>query len=203
MQVFELAWVEAFFAAPLDYPEQKRLTNGRNVGTAWKRRREVPDQQVRDAADQYEEARRLLWDLLPGSGVLLPAINAASIAVELYLKSLASQSIHVPVSDCMDAARVYAKPEVANHHLQAVYDAIDDEIKSELEEQFRLSGMGQASENLKELLGRHHKLYAISRYPFEPGANISSFDINLLMELSSFLHEFVSQWEPVDKIEWR
>jgi hypothetical protein len=174
----------------------------KNVSTAWKIRRQVPDQQIRDAADQYEEARRLLWALPPGAGVLYPAINAATIAVELYLKSLTSESVHLPVKREINVARVYSKPAVANHLLAEIYDAIKPELKTDLDEQFRLAGIGRAGESLRDTLLRFRRLFAISRYPFEPEADTGGFDIHLMMQLSEFLHRFVAQQKPLDIIEW-
>lgn len=171
------------------------------MNTPWKKRKQVPDQLIRDAADQYEEARQLLWALPPGSGTLWPAINAATIAVELYLKSLTAESVHEPVKDEVDVARVYSRPEVANHQLEVIYDGIKPKLKCELDEQFRLGAIGR--EPLRDTLGRFRGLFMISRYPFEPQADLSEFDLHLLMRLSAFLHRFVSQQEPVDIIEWR
>ena len=45
-----------------------------------------PDSQIRAAADQYEAARQRLDMAPPGAGVVLPLINTAAVAVELYLK---------------------------------------------------------------------------------------------------------------------
>ena len=45
-------------------------------------RQEIPNPQILDAADQYEEARKLLAEQPPGSGVLLPLMiftNTAAI----------------------------------------------------------------------------------------------------------------------------
>ncbi len=49
---------------------KKRPQSRGNV--PWSKRQEIPDAQVLDAADQYEEARKLLAKQPPGSGVLLP-----------------------------------------------------------------------------------------------------------------------------------
>lgn len=51
----------------------------------WTKRQEIPDPQVLDAADQYEEACRILAG--QASGILFPLMNVASMAVELYLIS--------------------------------------------------------------------------------------------------------------------
>ena len=38
----------------------------------WRRRQEIPDAQVLDAADQYEAASRVLWAQLSEGGILTP-----------------------------------------------------------------------------------------------------------------------------------
>ena len=58
--------------------------------TPWRKRQEIPNAQVRDAAEQYEAARKLLTQP-PGSGILLPLMNVAAVAIELYLKSLSAK----------------------------------------------------------------------------------------------------------------
>jgi hypothetical protein len=63
----------------------------------WKKRREIPDMQVLDAAEQYDDASRLLDAQGAGAGVLLPLMNAAIISVELFLKSLSSESVFVRI----------------------------------------------------------------------------------------------------------
>ena len=53
-----------------------------------KRRQQVPNIHVREAAQQYEEASQVLYrNLIPGSGLLLPFLNTTVMAVELYLKT--------------------------------------------------------------------------------------------------------------------
>ena len=57
----------------------------------WESRREIPNPQIRDVADQYEQARQILSMQPPGTGILLPLMNTASMAIELYLKCLAGE----------------------------------------------------------------------------------------------------------------
>ena len=47
----------------------------------WRRRQEIPDAQVRAAADQYEAASRVLWAQLSEGGILLPFLNVSVMAV--------------------------------------------------------------------------------------------------------------------------
>jgi len=55
----------------------------------WKRRQEIPNASVLDAAVQFHEGCLVLWEKLQADGgVLLPFLNTASMAIELYLKTL-------------------------------------------------------------------------------------------------------------------
>jgi hypothetical protein len=59
----------------------------------------MPDPQVKDAADQYDKARRVLEALGSFSGVLLPLLNSSIVAVKLYLKSLNSERAYLALPD--------------------------------------------------------------------------------------------------------
>ena len=72
----------------------------------WSKRQDIPDPQILDAADQYEAARKLLAEQLPGSGVLLPLMNTATVAVELYLKCLSAELIHIEDEQVPKVSRV-------------------------------------------------------------------------------------------------
>ena len=61
----------------------------------WIKRQEIPDSQILDVADQYAQAFKLLAEQPLGSGIALPMMNSAAMAVELYLKSLSAELIYV------------------------------------------------------------------------------------------------------------
>src|SRR5690349_8739778 len=93
---------------------KKRSPSRRDV--PWSKRQEIPDPQVLDAADQYEEARKLLAKQPPGSGLLLPLMNTAAVAVELYLKCLSAELIYIEDEHMPEVSRVYAAPTIASGH---------------------------------------------------------------------------------------
>ena len=101
---------------------KKRLQNQSDV--PWRKRQEIPDPQILDAADQYGEACKLLDEQPPGSGVLLPLMNTAAIAVELYLKCLSAELIYVEDDQMPEVSRVYAEPARREHNLLALLRAI-------------------------------------------------------------------------------
>jgi hypothetical protein len=177
----------------------------------WKTRREIPDMQVLDAAEQYDDARQLLERQPLGSGVLLPQMNAAAIAVELFLKSLSTKSIFVQQTD-FDGCIVHAKPDVPNHHLVELFDNVPDDIRDDLELRFKTSELTRFATCLRDLLATYEGLFTASRYPFEPkrdvlqypftARDIRDYPLDPLMELSAFLRTFIAGLTPVDRIEW-
>ena len=157
--------------------------------------------QILDAAEQYDDACQVLEKQPPGSGVLLPQLNTAAVAIELFLKSLSSKSIFVPLPNS-DGYRVYAEPESKHHNLVELFDGIPEDIRDELESRFSTSTLTSLASSLREMLGKYEGLFATSRYPFERNSDIQNYPRPPLMELSSFLRTFVRTLKPVDRIEW-
>jgi hypothetical protein len=76
----------------------------------WKKQWQIPDQQIVDAADQYQDACELLAKKTPLSGVLLPQMNAAAMSIELYLKSLSAERIYTPDMEMPEVSVVSSSP---------------------------------------------------------------------------------------------
>ena len=168
----------------------------------WKKRREIPDSQVRDTAEQYDDARLLLLRQPPSPGVLFPLLNTTAIAIELFLKSLSSELIHVPVADFDGLSIVHARPELKHHKLVDLFDNIPDDIRSQIETSFVNNTSSQAGITLRDMLATYEGLFAASRYPFEPDFDITKYPLESLMELTMFLRTFIANLEPTDRIEW-
>jgi len=78
-----------------------------------KKRQQVPNIHVKDAARQYDEASDLLYRALnPGSGLLLPFLNTTVMAIELYLKTLSATAIYKPTVWDPEMSTVHAP----SHH---------------------------------------------------------------------------------------
>jgi hypothetical protein len=165
----------------------------------WKRRPEIPDAQIKDAADQYESARRLLAGRDPGSGVLLPLMNVAAIAIELYLKCLSAELEFTAIDDDIGGYLVTAAPQ-RGHNLLVLLDKIPDDIRTDLESAFRTRS---GALELRDALSRCDGAFAASRYPFERGADLTTYPLHLLMQCSEFFSELVAKLEPHDRIQWR
>jgi hypothetical protein len=167
----------------------------------WKSRRQIPDPQIKDAADQYEAGRQLLDKQPPESGVLLPLMNASTVAIELYLKCLSAEKVHVPTNDGWGGCMVNSEP-AWGHILTELFDKIPDDVRSDLTKTFAES-QPAASNSLRDMLTSVEGAFMTTRYPFEAGANISSIDLRGLMLLSYFLHEYVARLTPRETIQWK
>ncbi len=173
----------------------------RNIEQDWQSRREVPDRQIRGAADQYEEARKLLNQLPPGSGVVLPLINTATMAIELYLKCLCAETIHIPINNGTGVSLVHSEPVQRGHKLVQLLDTIDGELQTELNQVWQESDLASAN-GLRSDLEQMDGAFAASRYPFGPDSDPSDYNLSILMALSSFLSAFVAGLKPSETIVW-
>jgi hypothetical protein len=131
----------------------------------WRRRHEVPDAKIRDAADQFESAREFLWAQPPGSGLLYPLMNTATVAIELYLKCLSAEKVYTDAGG--DWATISSTPSMRGHVLTTLLDNLDSGMEQELDGacQGQLSAFGGLS--FRDVLSRCEGAYQEFRYPFE------------------------------------
>jgi hypothetical protein len=169
-----------------------------NAQQPWRRRQEIPDAQVRDAADQFEAARKVLDAQPTGSGILLPLMNTATMAIELYLKSLSAELVFTPIDDAIGGNRVTVAPAFG-HRLTALLEKVPADVRGGLEHAFTNRSGGLT---LHAAFERCEGAFAASRYPFELGAHLSKYPLDLLMNCSAFLCDYIGALEPVDRIEW-
>lgn len=172
-----------------------------NEGQPWRRRQEFPDAQVQGAADQFEAARRLLAKQPPGSGLLLPLMNSAAVAIELYLKCLAAELVHTPDGQISGLSAVTAKPLLKGHILVSLFDRIAESDRSNLEQSFSTE-CPQAGGLFREMLAKCEGAFAASRYPFEADTDVSRYPLNILLECSAFLGHYVGSLASEHRIEW-
>jgi len=164
----------------------------------WKKRQEIPDPQILEAAAQFEAARRLLDKQPPYTGILLPLMHSASMVIELSLKSLASELVYTPLENDACGSTVTAKPAVRRHRLIELFEVIDPILRDGL-----VSAYQKALERgLQDDLQHCEGLFEASRYPFEAKHDFARYEINVVCSLSSFLFRHVSSLEPTELIEW-
>ena len=136
--------------------------------------------------------------LPPFSGVLLPLINVAAVAIELYLKCLSAELVHTPDEDFPGCFIVSAAPTRWGHKLAPLFAEISADLKQDLENAFQADRPDVAGQTFLETLKRCEGAFAESRYPFEPDKDISRYPLNDLMFISEFLSGFVSELPPKD-----
>jgi len=169
------------------------------MSSPWKNRQKIPDPQVRDAADQFDDARRLLNKQPPGSGVLLPLLNNAIVALELYLLCLSAVKIHTPASDFPRSSIVTAEAKRRGHGLVSHLKSIRGDARKLLEQEYKTTPTGGT---LEEALRPYEGLFAASRFAFEKGKKLDKYPLSPLMDLCSFFRDFVWRIEPSERIEW-
>lgn len=169
------------------------------MSSPWKKRRKIPDPQVRDDADQFDDARLLLDAQPPGSGLLLPLLNNAAVALELYLKSLGAVTVYTPGPGSPGGSIVTAEAEVKGHGLINILESIPDDVCQSLEQAYAARHTGRV---LRDDLKQYEGLFVASRYIFEKGKRLDEYPLSPLRDLCSFLRDFVSRVEPFDRIEW-
>jgi hypothetical protein len=152
-------------------------------------RREIPDPQVREAADQFESARELLSAQPPGSGVVYPLINTSAVAIELYLKCLSATRKYTPVRGGWS---LVSSVPVRGHGLVALMDEVERNLQQELELRFVAEVAHFGNVSFRDALKRCEGAFQASRYPFEPNSGLSKCPLELLMACSKFLSRFVA-----------
>ena len=165
----------------------------------WRRRQEIPNAQVLDAANQYEAACRVLRSQLSEGGILLPFLNVSVMAVELYLKSLSSKLEFVPQEDGCET--VSAKPDKFEHSPTKLLEAIPVDVCARMETEFRERPNCEGI-TLQERCGAYDKLLESSRYPFDKNFNLHDIQVAPLRDLVTFLKEFVNSYPAVERITW-
>ena len=178
----------------------KRPQNRKDV--PWRKRQEIPDPEILDAAQQYESACKLLDEQPPGRGVLLPLMNTAAMAVELYLKCLSAERIWIEDDLLPEISRIHAAPK-RGHSLVALLDAMPQDIRRSLIKAFGAEFGAQWDKRLQGVLTELEGVFQATRYPFEPGMDITRYDLDCLMKISGFLGRFAKGLPPKDCIEWK
>lgn len=166
-----------------------------------KMRQEIPDCQIKDAADQFMNAWRLLEDKPPGSGVLLPLINTAAVAIELYLKCLSSKVIHTQNEKIDSMFLVSAKPQQRGHTLVNIFKKIPEEYRLQITEKYT-SSYCDNYRNFEAVLESLEGAFQESRYPFEKDYEITKFKLNDIRNICLFLSSYVGHLEVKETVHW-
>jgi hypothetical protein len=171
-----------------------------SVVSEWKMRQEIPDGQVRDAAEQFMSAWKLL-EKQPRSGILLPLINTAAVAIELYLKCLSSEVIYTP-DDQMDGWHtVTAKPQRFGHTLGEILNKIPRHHQLEIQQTYA-DKHANDSRTFEDVLGSLEGAFMESRYTFEKNRNVARYSLNDLKNVCELLSKYVTDIKYKETIHW-
>lgn len=172
----------------------------------WTKRQEIPDPQIRDAAEQYERAFKLLAKQPLDKVELLPLMNTAAVAVELYLKCLSARLIYVKDDQMPAGSFVYSQPAITGkdgHGLVGLLKAMPSELLRLLNDIFDADLGTGWNKNLQSVLEDLEGVFKETRYPFEPGSDITRYNLEHLEKLADFLGRFVRNLPLKDHIEWK
>jgi hypothetical protein len=155
-------------------------------------KKEVPDPQVKDVADQFFDAAEILW--VPHSGVLIPAIINSVLAIELYLKALNAYSVIKNLRDYGSGIRgglVTVEPETSRHELIKIFDVLDGDVKHALETAFARSSIFTSGSNFKDCLSAYDDVFIKVRYVYEDSSSFRRVNINELQQLIKLMRSVV------------
>ena len=173
----------------------------------WTKRQEIPDIQIRDAANQYERAAKLLAEQPLENVEILPLMNTAAMAVEFYLKSLSAELIYIKDDLMPEASLVYSKPAIttgkAGHGLVGLLEVIPPRVRCLLNDDFDAALGAGWNTDLQSVLEDFEGVFKETRYPFEPGCDITRYNHGYLLRLADFLGHFVRNLPPMSLIDWK
>jgi hypothetical protein len=136
----------------------------------------------------------------PGSGLLLPLMNAAAIAIELYLKCLSAEKVYTEAG--RGRSKVSAKPAMRCHVLTKLLGKVGGDVEHQLDHAFRAEPSAFHDLSFRDALKRCEGVFEESRYPFEPNGDLSKYPLDLLMACSAFLQQFVAELQAEETIQY-
>ncbi|HLK65505.1 MAG TPA: hypothetical protein VKU19_18840 [Bryobacteraceae bacterium] len=134
-------------------------------------------------------------------------MNAATVAIELHLKCLSADVVYTDAGG--DWSKITSTPSVRCHVLTKLLDRIDENLRDGLNCAFRevaasladrLEQSALAGISFREALKQCEGAFEASRYPFEKKHDLTKYELELLMECSRFLYQFVMHLQPRETI---
>ncbi len=158
-------------------------------------RSEIPNSHIVSAARQFLEAAERLMP--PGCMTCpLPMMLSASLAIELFLKSLDSHSEYRPLAGFPNGYVVTAKAAQHEHLLAKLYEGLDITIQSAMAASYTASPVVRGASTIRKALEEFNDLFVYSRYPFEGQyTDRKNRDVSSLIALAEFLAAFVDRME--------
>ncbi|MBL0564613.1 hypothetical protein [Aeromonas veronii] len=165
-------------------------------------RLEIPNLMVLDSADQFYDGAKILNELPPGSGVLLPIITNAALALELYIKALNVRSVievYRPYNNGGYGGRVKEIPFKGSHVLSTLLNSVIDEIKRDVDGLFNDGVITHSFCDLIDLVRPYDSLFVQVRYSYENDV-LSNFNITELFECIEIVHDVITKITPIHRV---
>lgn len=133
---------------------------------------EIPNPQVLDSAEQFYSGASVLKGLPPGSGVLLPFLTNAALAMELYIKSESMTSWAVIKNyeyyrNGVFGGIVSAEPQQKKHILSKILEDVLPEIKDNVNTLYSKGTVSHDFDGLVQQVKKYDNLFVDVRYSFE------------------------------------
>jgi hypothetical protein len=156
-------------------------------------RSEIPNNDIVSVARQFLCAA----DLLSPPGCLscaCPLMLNASLAIELFLKSLNARSEYHAEDEGIYLVTVC--PTQHEHLLANLYDGLQPSIQAKMDAAYLAGRRIGGAATVREALEAVNDLFVYSRYPFEGQyVNRTSTNVSLLLSLARFFVRFVDGLE--------
>ena len=130
---------------------------------------------------------------------MLPLINTAAVAIELYLKCLSAEKVY---TDAPRGWSIVSAARQRGHSLTTLLDNIDGDLQQELDHAFRAEPPAFAGLSFRDAVNQCEGAFQKSRYPFEGGNDVSKCPLDLLMTCSHFLQQFVAKLHTRETIQY-
>lgn len=156
----------------------------------------IPDMLIVSVADRYLHAASILRSHAAAKTLALPVINAAIVAVELYIKSLNATTVYSKIGDPDGFRQLHSKAMSRDHHLSGQYENLDFDVRSKLAKSWRnADDFALETRTLRLLVKEFDGVFQKTRYPFEENNGVDGVNIGRLLALGSFLKEFIYEHE--------
>ena len=120
---------------------------------------------------------------------VLPLMNTAAVAVELYLKCLSAELIYIEDDLTPEGSFVYSEAKRV-HGLVELLGAIPEDVRCLLNDVFDADLGAGWNKDLKSVLEGFEGVFMATRYPFEHGSTFPHYNLEHLMGLADFLGPF-------------
>ncbi len=155
--------------------------------------RPIPDPGVLKNADAFRTAAQSL-SAFPESSMSVPTVVNAAFALELYLKCL---NMEWQLADPNEIANSGKKAWLASrsamqkgHIPSKLFEALEQSIHDNLEQQYKLSSYNSNTQSLKEALQGFDDLFEDWRYIFE--GKCKSVNLSSLFAMLAFFSETIN-----------